>query len=221
MKKVHNSRAFGPIVIVALIGSPMLPPETAKARPTGAAPEAQSCEAAIETAPLLGRPACPAGRAECPNVRFEGMLTRLECQARGGDGEAAYMLGNIFMHGIHVPVDERAGDRYWRRAAHLGHAPAQHDYAISLLRGTGDVSSVRPGASAETLEALGWLEKAAASGHVISALVLGRLYETGFFGIRIDLCRAIGWYEAGEGLGAPAPHGHLDAIRARLGPDCR
>lgn len=136
------------------------------------------------------------------------MLQGLKCQAVDGDAEAAYMLGKMYAHGIHVEEDTDLATRFWRMAAKRGHPAAQHDFAMHLLT-SGHPTSDR------VEEALYWLGTSASSGNAMSAIVLGRLYETGRYNVEPDLCMAANWYEAGEILGMDMPADHLDLIRQK------
>lgn len=143
---------------------------------------------------LAGPPACADGPAACKAQRFAEMLDGIKCKATSGDAEAAYMLGKMYLHGIHVEADRLLASRYWRLAAGYGHAVAQHDYAMLLLTEGSPKTE-------EVDEALYWLGTSASAGHAVSALVLGRIYEVGWYNVTPDPLLAEIWYEAGEEMG--------------------
>ena len=85
--------------------------------------------------------------------------------AEDGDAVAASSLGNFYYEGRVLPVDQIAALRWWRAAADLGHADAQYNLGIVLLR--------QPNREAEGLD---WLNQAAAQNHTLACFVAGTWY---------------------------------------------
>ncbi|MEM7528330.1 MAG: hypothetical protein AAF416_11690 [Pseudomonadota bacterium] len=135
----------------------------------------------------------------------------LLCKAEDGNAEAAYLVGTLHAEGHHLPLDLERAERFLVVAADAGHLKAQHKLGLVLLwngeRGEGEVD-----------RALFWLSSAAAAGHAMSAVVLGKLHEDGLYDVRRDLCLAKIWYAKGADLGLAPPVGHLERLTERAGP---
>lgn len=104
------------------------------------------------------------------------------------------------------------GQRYGLGARN-GHIAAQQDYAMLLLT-EGDPQTE------QVDEALYWLGTSASAGHGASAMVLGRIYEIGWYNITPDLCLAQIWYEAGEEMGMLRSPEHFDQVKDPNTPRC-
>ncbi|MEM7237515.1 MAG: tetratricopeptide repeat protein [Pseudomonadota bacterium] len=190
-----------------------LAPALALAKPVTDLGVSRDCAVRSANSALLGARTCEKSEEQCKAERFNESLQNLTCQAESGDGEAAYMLGKMYFNGIHVAVDQNLAIHFWRKSAKSGHPAAQHDFAILLL--TDGFPTIE-----RTDEALYWLGTSASSGHALSAIVLGRLYEIGWYNIAPDLCMALTWYEAGEMMGLTAPNDYLDDTRQSSLANC-
>ncbi|MEM1276471.1 MAG: tetratricopeptide repeat protein [Pseudomonadota bacterium] len=187
---------------------------SALAKPAEAPLTNPACVFQPEADALTGAATCTAGTQECKAQKFAQMLEGIKCKAFSGDGEAAYMLGKMYLHGIHVEPDASLVSRFWRLAAKNGHPVAQHDFAMYLLTEGGPVAE-------RVEEALYWLGTSASGGHAMSAVVLGRIYEVGWYDVSPDPCLALIWYEAGAMMGTPPPQERVGKVSEQASMDCR
>lgn len=211
--KMRSMELISVLVVSAFLLIPVAMPGPASAKPGDVLIEEDGCAVQPDAGGLVGTPSCRGDQFECKAKRFHESMRALKCSAAAGDGEAAYMLGKMYVHGIHVDPDLDLATRFWRMAAKSGHSVAQHDFAMLLLtEGFPTTDRIE--------EALYWLGTSASSGNALSAVVLGRIYEAGWYNVAQDLCLALNWYEAGELMGMPAPEEHLEQIRESGQANC-
>lgn len=129
----------------------------------------------------------------CDRSRQNGIDDFLAAHADLPEAHAFFLLGQALEEGSGIAQDPVLSMRYYKRAADLEHAEAQHAFGILML------NIVQSNEMKE--RGLYWLGRAAGNGHALSALVLGHLRETGQFGVSIDWCAALAWYETGQILG--------------------
>jgi TPR repeat protein len=128
----------------------------------------------------------------------------LRTMAEDGDEDAQYYIATLLFGGICGERDEGAALVWMLGAARRGLVDAQHDYGrLMLAKATSDQ---------ERAEALYWLGAAAGQGDALSALVLGRLHETGMHGVEANACLALDWYHAGEALGSTDLVAHAERL---------
>ena len=84
------------------------------------------------------------------------VLARLEEQARGGDGAAAYDLGRIRNTNYPLPRDQVAARAAFAMGARAGHAGAQGNYGYMLVEGMGGPADAAAG--------IDWMKKSAEAG---------------------------------------------------------
>lgn len=109
--------------------------------------------------------------------------------------EAAWLLAQIYDHGIGTAPDRAQADRWYGRAADLGFVPALD---ILALR------NMAPGASPRArAKALGQLRQAADAGYAPAQFHLARLYYNGD-GVPRDLKMAGAYFDAAAHAGVPA-----------------
>ena len=110
---------------------------------------------------------------ELLNRRSYGKAFRLLSElAQENDGEAAYLLSQLYDRGDGVTADQEQAAIWLQKAAGLSYPPAQFRYAMTIAPFShGGEFSYRLCAE--------YLEKAAAGGHPQAMLELARLYFTG------------------------------------------
>lgn len=86
--------------------------------------------------------------------RYGEALVGLRPHAKKGDTLAQLTLGNMYKNGLGVDKDVAQAARWYHKAAIQGDADAQFSLAVIYLSG-----------GANKIEAMNWLEKAAAQGH--------------------------------------------------------
>lgn len=119
--------------------------------------------------------------------------------ATGGKKNAEFYFqeGRAYAKGEGKPLDPALAAEAFRKAAEMGHAKGQNNYASMLMQGSGVPKN-------ET-EAFLWFQKAANGGAELAQLTLGRIYEQGRAGQKKDPAEALVWYEKS------AAQGNLDA----------
>lgn len=90
---------------------------------------------------------------------------KLEMRATAGDADAAFRLAEFYHHFAH---DKTQGHFWMQWAAEKGHVTAQNNLAMSLW--------LDP---ARRMEAVQWLEKAAATGDQLARRRLDQIEQTG------------------------------------------
>jgi TPR repeat protein len=109
--------------------------------------------------------------------------------------EAAWMLAQIYDHGIGIAPDPALARKWYAKAAEYGYVPALDVLAMQDLA---------PGAGAERREqAVGRLKQAAEAGYAPAQYHLARAYYNGD-GAPRDLRLAGAWFDAAAHAGVPA-----------------
>ena len=145
----------------------------------------------------------------------------LEEQAKGGDADAQYQLGDCYFFGLGVKRDMVEGASWYRKAAEAGQMKAQfnlggcfhegmgvepdlmaairwwrksagQDYAPAEIS-IGDCYIFGKGVGRDEEEGVRWFRKAAAQNYAAAQHRLGNCYYHGK-GVRKDLAQAIQWY---------------------------
>src|SRR5205823_3122366 len=98
-------------------------------------------------------------------------LARLEEQARGGNGEAQFMVGFRYAYGKDAPKDVQKGIEWFRKGAENNNADAQGFLGRHYMDGDGVPQNFSEG--------LKWLRKAAAVSNTLAAVALARAYDGG------------------------------------------
>ena len=132
------------------------------------------------------------------------VISSLPCKAKSGSGTAAKMLGRLYRDGEFVNASKDRAHHWFRHASHLGNAGAMHDLANLLL--------FKKPTRKEIREAIGWLTRAANSGHGGAMTKLGRLHLTQKFGL--EKSGAAGWFKRGVVAAHPGAMEELARIRA-------
>ncbi len=134
---------------------------------------------------LLGKPADVTTqdvRRASPEVQA------LVPRAQAGDPEAQYALGMAYESGTGVRLDARESEKWLRKAAESGYAPAQYELGAQLQT------------ERRFAEGIPWLERAAAQGHPGANLMMGKAYDQGL-GVMRDSYKALTYFEAAANLG--------------------
>ena len=149
--------------------------------------------------------------------------------AQAGDAQAQLEVGNCYIHGDGVPVDQEEAMRWWRLAADQGNANAQLNLGVTLLKGgrddrlaeavkwitraaeAGDETAQRSlgllfltgrGVPRHAQKAAIWLHRAAAKGDATAQYNLAVMFESGQ-GTAVDLAESRRWYERAAQNGHP------------------
>lgn len=134
--------------------------------------------------------------------------------ARGGDGNAQFMLGVMLENGLGTTKDTGAAAAWYRKAADAGIASAQYNLGVFYQLGTG--------VTQDLAQALIFHRQAAAQGHSRAQNNLGTLYYTGA-GVERDPVEAWKWLTlAARGLKGESNEiatKNIAAIERELSPD--
>ena len=126
---------------------------------------------------------------------YATVLKEFKPLAERGDASAQNYLGEIYIHGLGVPRDDKTAVKWFTLAAEQGHAEAQNNLAVissERLFGVGYKTAVK------------WYTLAAKQGYAPAQLGLGAMYDNGW-GITRDYKIAAKWYaHAAEQGYAPA-----------------
>lgn len=135
--------------------------------------------------------------------RFE----KIETQARTGDTEAQYSLGNMYLTATGTTMDLKLAEQWLTRAAKAGHVKAQFKLGHLYYVGLGDDSNAKA--------AFEWFSKAAANDYPSAQYYLGEAYATGA-GIAKDHQMARSWYERARDAGFGPAHQALRQLDERI-----
>lgn len=100
-------------------------------------------------------------------------------QAKVGDEEAMYQLGQRYQNGNDVEQNIEIASDWWHKAATKGHIPACHDLGIYYVFTKHDLE-----------KGLKWLTKSASADYVLSYRALGDIYLNGW-GVDADVEKGI------------------------------
>lgn len=138
------------------------------------------------------------GANEQKGPDYKAAASYYERAARNGSAQAAYALAALYRDALLVEEGEDAAthDRektfFWMREAAVGGWPqAQYELAVFYYSGKG--------VAADSVEALAWLEKAAANDNVLAQRFLGALYlngaeADGLMTVKPDAKKGAAWY---------------------------
>ena len=150
--------------------------------------------------------------------------TALEKAAEKGHAEAMDCLGMMHCNGS-LPVDLDVAEKWFRKAAEMGHAIAavrlqgeplaQKPYVLTEAKQyrkaadqgdadaqvlLGDMYKSGNGVALDLTEAAKWYRKAADQGDASAQILLGDMYYRGD-GVELDLTEAAGWYRKSASQG--------------------
>lgn len=134
----------------------------------------------------------------------EPALSALELRASNGNADAAYALGRAYKTGDGVAADSRVAERWFAKAAALGHAKAGAELGLVLHQ------------NGKSAEALPWLKKAAEGGDARAQYTLGTIFYAGQ-AVPADAGQARRWMRKAAAAGLPAATEAL-AIMDKLPP---
>lgn len=149
-------------------------------------------------------------------------IHNLKAQAKAGDVEASYQLGEAYRQGKGIEKSIPEAFRWFGRAAEKGHAKAQYQLGKLYEEGVGIKKNMPRavewyllaaklgrlpeaefalgllyfngrGVQQDYTEAFSWYEKAAKQGHHVAQHVLGAMYQEGW-AVEKDLIQAYMWY---------------------------
>ena len=112
-------------------------------------------------------------------------LKTFEKRADRGDARAEYTLGQMYLEGRGVRLDEGEAARWYRKAAERGYAAAEN--ALGFLYDSGQA------VPEDHVEAARWYRKAARQGDLEAEFNLGALDDIGQ-GVPLDHAQAARWY---------------------------
>ena len=126
-----------------------------------------------------------------PSVEAQPDIPALKSRAADGDAEAAYTLGRAYKLGDSVAADNHEAERWFARAARLGHAKASVELGLVLHQ------------NGRSGEALPWLRKAAEAGDPRAEYTLGTILYAGK-AVPADADQARRWMRKAAKAGLPA-----------------
>lgn len=110
----------------------------------------------------------------------------LEQAAQKGDSDAAYLLGNAYLQGIHLPRNYELSWRWFKQAAQAGHAGAAYYLGIMARSGYG--------VAADAFVAVDWFKEAARLRSASGLFMLANAYREGE-GVPVDVKQALALYQ--------------------------
>ncbi|MFA7386150.1 MAG: tetratricopeptide repeat protein [Thiohalobacteraceae bacterium] len=134
-------------------------------------------------------------RAEKALLRMDENERRFEktaAQARSGDTDAQYNLGNMYLTATGTTIDLKLAEQWLKRAANAGQVKAQFKLGHLYYVGLGDDSDADA--------AFEWFSKAAESNYPSALYYLGEAYATGA-GVVKDYQTSRSWYERARDAG--------------------
>lgn len=138
---------------------------------------------------------------------FSFAAPQITALAKAGDAEAQYMLGYLYGTGKAFPIDRAEGEKWYRRAAAQGHAPAQYELGRMHKGGRNDA------------EALNWFRRSAENGYPLAQFHLGESYRWGVLGVAPDLVEAKRWYSLAASAGHAGAAYALEGVVKRMSRD--
>ncbi len=116
--------------------------------------------------------------------------------AQQGDVRAQYDLGNMYLKGKGVNIDEQKAFEWLEKAAKKGYSKAEYKLGYLFLKGKGT--------SRNHAKAAKWLQRAARQGYSPAQFYLGKMYADGMY-FKRDYRQALAW------LGKAAKQGYWRA----------
>ncbi|MDE7412379.1 MAG: SEL1-like repeat protein [Muribaculaceae bacterium] len=108
--------------------------------------------------------------------------------------DALYILGYMYLNGVHTEKNAVKGVDLLHKGAELGNSSAQYLYAACLMGGDGCQKNEQEG--------LEWLRKAADNGHPEAMYFIGRANEDGQYGMAVNIPEALKWYKKAYEVGS-------------------
>jgi TPR repeat protein len=112
-------------------------------------------------------------------------LIELLSRAEAGGSAAQFELGNRYLYGTDVELDNFAAAKWFRQAADQGNHNAQYNLGVMALNGIGVITDFD--------EALRWFHLAAEHADTTAQFTLGVIYANGR-GVAQDLTQAHMWF---------------------------
>jgi TPR repeat protein len=171
----RSEAAAGPLGIRLFIVAGMLALSPGTARAGDPPPDGESAAARYERAVRMWK--------KDPEKHAARAAALLRSAAAEGDLKSRELLAHFLAEGLGVDKDEAAALECLREVAEAGVTRAQHNYAVMLETGRGTPAAPD--------RAIGWFEKAAASGFLPSRLRLAQLHYFGATGVPRDHAKAL------------------------------
>ena len=105
--------------------------------------------------------------------------------ARSGDKESQYKLGNMYTEGIGTNIDLAKAAEAFEQSANQGYTRAEYKLGLLYYEGTG----VKPNEKT----AYTWFKKAADKDYAAAQYYLGKMYASGM-GVKRDYATSLEWY---------------------------
>lgn len=112
-------------------------------------------------------------------------LEQLQSSADAGESAAQFDLGNRYLYGEGVDVDNFEAARWFRKAAEQGNNNAQYNLGVMYMQGTGVIADIA--------QAIDWFRKAADQGDAPAQFTMATLYANGR-GVPKDPVQAHMWF---------------------------
>ena len=116
---------------------------------------------------------------------FATAIKEFTAEARKGNADAQFLLGNMYRKGQGVPQDYAEAAKWYRKSAEQGDIKAQHNLGVLYENGQG--------LPRDYVEAVKWYHRSADQGHVSAQLNLGVMYAKGH-GVPRDYVKAYMWF---------------------------
>lgn len=108
--------------------------------------------------------------------------------AATGNAREEYELARVYSGVTGQKLDLAQAHAHLRKAAELGHVPAQVDLAFAYFNGNQQVTK-------DLAQAFHWFRKAADAGAIPAQCMMGDFYKDGLGGATKDPAKAFSWYQ--------------------------
>ncbi len=149
-----------------------------------------------------------AGVEAWENGDYQHAIEQWRDPAEKGDASAQFNLAQAYRLGRGVPVDMKAAEQWYRKAALQGHADAEDNYGLALFL------------NGKQREAMPWIRKAAARGEPRALYVLGTASFNGDLAEK-DWPRAYALLSRASALGISQATASLAQVDRFLSPEQR
>ncbi|NKC13601.1 MAG: hypothetical protein GKR94_15845 [Gammaproteobacteria bacterium] len=152
------------------------------------------------------------GRGIGVDAERAATLFKAAATSRKPQPEAMNAIGALYARGRGVERSVTEAIKWYRRAAHLGHADGMYNLATAYHRGQGITASVS--------QALTWYRRAALKWHVPSQINLAYIYAQGYSGdgreVKVNYVKAYAWLRLAAATGNNTAEENLEILKNRM-----
>ncbi len=115
---------------------------------------------------------------------YDNRFKQWQAKAKEGDSFSQYSLGNAYLRGNEVSIDQAKAIHWFKQAADQGHAKSEYKLGYLYYSGKSVSRNYRT--------AFSWFERAAKRDYSPAQFYLGKMYAAGQ-GTNIDYANALEW----------------------------